>query len=57
MPGLEFHSKSHTNSLVPLFAKGAGAEAFTEGVIGTDPRRGEYVDNTTVAKVIMTALR
>jgi alkaline phosphatase len=57
MPGLEFHSKSHTNSLVPLFAKGAGAEAFTEAVIGTDPQRGEYVDNTTVAKVIMKALR
>lgn len=57
MPGLEFHSKSHTNSLVPLFAKGAGAEAFTKAVIGADPQRGKYVDNTAVAKVVMTALR
>jgi alkaline phosphatase len=57
MAGLEFHSKSHTNSLVPLFAKGAGAEAFADAVIGIDPQRGQYIDNTTVAKVMMGALR
>ena len=57
MPGLEFHSKSHTNSLVPLFAKGPGAESFTTAAIGTDPQRGKYIDNTTVAKVAMAALK
>lgn len=57
MPGLEFHHKSHTNSLVPLFAKGAGAESFTAAVIGADPQRGKYIDNTTVAKVAMAALK
>ena len=57
LPGVEWHKGSHTNSLIPLFVKGAGAELFESYVIGTDPQRGKYVDNTTVAKVPFSVMR
>jgi len=57
MPGLEFHSRSHTNSLVPLFANGEAAKAFAGYLVGDDPVRGPYVDNTAVGKVVMGAIR
>jgi alkaline phosphatase len=53
-PAMEWHSKSHTNSLVPFFAKGAGAEQFTETIDGNDPLRGPYIDNTDIANTIFT---
>jgi alkaline phosphatase len=56
VPGHEWNSGDHTNSLVPLFAKGAGASLFRKYVAGTDPVRGKYVDNTSVAKVIFSLL-
>jgi alkaline phosphatase len=43
---------SHTNSLIPLYAKGAGAELFAQYAVGTDPVRGAYIDNTDVFKVM-----
>jgi alkaline phosphatase len=46
----------HTNHLVPLFATGPGAEAFSELIDGTDPIRGQYVDNTDIIEVIRRAL-
>ena len=52
LPGIEWHSKSHTNSLVPFFAKGKGAEKFTETIDGNDPVRGPYIDNTDIANII-----
>ena len=55
LPGLAYNFKSHTNSLVPLFAKGAGSGAFTGLVVGTDPVRGPYVTNTAVAEVMRRA--
>ena len=54
LPGMEWHSKNHTNSLVPFFAKGAGAEKFTETIDGNDPLRGPYIDNTDIANTIFT---
>lgn len=56
MPGMEWHYGSHTNSLLPLFAKGAGSAYFTSCVQGDDPVRGKYVDNTEVAKAVFAAL-
>ncbi len=56
MPGLEWHSTSHTNSLIPLYAKGIGAERFWQYVIGRDPVRGRYVDNTSLAYVASAVL-
>jgi hypothetical protein len=46
---------SHTNSLLPVYLKGAVPDLgrFT---IGVDPRRGEYLDNTAVARMIFELL-
>ena len=66
LPGAAFFSGSHTNALVPLFAKGAGSEAFNFCVEGRDPNlkaiynlddswNGKYIDNTCVYKVMTSA--
>ena len=66
LPGARFHSRGHTNALVPLYAKGAGAEAFSRCVIGTDPNlraiydldeswSGRYIDNTCVYRAMSGA--
>ncbi|MFQ6092768.1 MAG: alkaline phosphatase [bacterium] len=52
LPGMEWHSDSHTNSLIPLYAKGPGSERFHGCVKGSDPVRGPFVDNTDVARVM-----
>jgi len=57
MPGMEWHYTSHTNSLLPLFARGAGADQFSQMIVQRDPVRGPYVDNTSVAKVVFEALK
>lgn len=55
LPGMEWHHDYHTNSLIPLFAKGRGAEGLLRLVRGEDPVRGAYVDNTAVAKAVFAA--
>jgi alkaline phosphatase len=55
VPELKYHSKSHTNSLVPLYARGAGSELLARLVVGQDPVRGAYVDNTGVARLLQYA--
>ncbi len=55
LPGMEWHHDYHTNSLIPLFAKGRGAERLLVLVEGNDPVRGPYVDNTAVAKAAFAA--
>ncbi|MGD9495370.1 MAG: alkaline phosphatase [Armatimonadota bacterium] len=56
-PQMEWHSAGHTNSLVPLFARGGRASDFRARILGHDPVRGPYLDNTTIAAVIIAALR
>ena len=56
VPDLKYNSKKHANGLVPVFGKGAGSELLPRLVVGTDPVRGEYVDNTGVGKVLLFAL-
>jgi alkaline phosphatase len=51
-PELVWHTVRHTNSLVPLFAKGAGSKLLQESADRTDPMRGPYLDNTDVARII-----
>ncbi|OSM42660.1 alkaline phosphatase [Nesterenkonia sp. PF2B19] len=53
LPDLGWYSGDHTNQVVPFFVRGAGSEAFFEEIVGTDPVRGDYVDNTVVADVLM----
>lgn len=56
MPALKYNSKKHSNSLVPVFARGAGSELLGRLVQGTDPIRGPYIDNTAIGKVLLSAL-
>ncbi|MGD9505053.1 MAG: alkaline phosphatase [Syntrophobacteraceae bacterium] len=66
IPGVQYALHDHTNALVPLFAKGAGAELFADYVIGSDPEApvkystvnafdGRYIDNTSIFKVMKKA--
>jgi alkaline phosphatase len=52
LPGGWFYSDSHSNSLIPLYAKGAAALRFLTYADEIDSVRGPYIDNTEVAKVI-----
>lgn len=56
-PGMEWHSGGHSNQLVPLFAKGNGAEMLLNHIKGQDPKYGPYVDNTDIPKVIKKVWR
>ena len=56
LPGFEFYSTNHSNSLVPLFAKGRFSNLFKEFATGSDPVHGAYIDNTDVFRVCLTAM-
>lgn len=49
----QWYSDDHTNQVVPFFFKGAGSEDIKSKIVGTDPVRGDYIDNTTVAKLTL----
>ena len=46
LPGMEWHSGDHTNSLVPFYAKGDGGRIFNQFADEFDPVHGKYLDNT-----------
>ncbi len=48
VPDVIWRSKSHTNSLVPLFASGKNCHVLNETIDGTDPVFGDYIDNTDI---------
>lgn len=52
-----WNTGGHTNSLVPLFAKGAGSELLSSKTNPSDPDpvRGAYLDNTAVFSVMDNA--
>ncbi len=54
--GHTWHSGNHTNQLVPVYARGAGADALTARATGSDPVRGAYLDNTDLATVLLDEL-
>jgi alkaline phosphatase len=56
LPGMAWYKTDHTNSLIPLFARGAAAGRFLEKADGLDPVRGLYLDNVEIAEVVMAAL-
>lgn len=56
MPGMKHNFFKHSNHLVPLQAKGQGAELFHPLATNTDPVRGPYVDNTDIHRVMRAAL-
>lgn len=58
VPGHVYLSGDHTNQLVPFFFKGAGyadiiAASTEKGAATHDKVRGDYIDNTTVAKLTL----
>jgi alkaline phosphatase len=60
LPGMEWHSGGHTNSLVPFYAKGRGSWGFMiKALFGRqkDPVRWYYIDNTDIADVIFNLLQ
>ncbi|MCP4425479.1 MAG: hypothetical protein GY803_13380 [Chloroflexi bacterium] len=52
-----WNSGGHSNSLIPLYAQGVGAELFAAHVVGADPARGPYVDNTAVFQIMDAVVR
>jgi alkaline phosphatase len=63
LPDHSWNSTSHTNQLVPLYAKGAGSELFAGLVDGTDAQagifwgfNGQYIDNTDVFVAMNAAM-
>jgi alkaline phosphatase len=59
LPGMKYNSGDHTNSLVPLYARGPGSGRFAELVKGTDAKAaviwrfsGQYIDNTDIFTVM-----
>jgi alkaline phosphatase len=65
MPGHKWHFNSHSNSLVPLFAKGVGSERFAALATKADTHtlrdgrrvgRGAYLDQTEVFTVMRDTL-
>lgn len=57
VPGMQWNSSDHTNSLVPFFAKGPAAKEFRAVARRVDPQRGRYLDNTAIADTIFSAMR
>lgn len=56
IPTMAWNSAEHTNQLVPIFAKGPGADLFKKYAVGSDPVRGAYINNTDIPKVIRELL-
>lgn len=52
LPGMEWHSGGHSNSLIPFFAKGTGSQMFDAHADETDQVRGKYIDNIEIGKVM-----
>ncbi len=56
LPGMQWNSPNHTNSLVWLSAKGDAARMFGRYANHYDPVRRWYIDNTNVADVVFWVL-
>jgi alkaline phosphatase len=59
LPGLKHNSHGHSNSLVPLYARGPGSQRFVALARGKDEKAavewqfsGQYIDNTDVFTVM-----
>lgn len=52
LPEVKWNSGSHTNMLVPFYAKGPGTSLFNLMAAERDPVRGPFLQNTDVANAI-----
>lgn len=51
LPGMQWNSGSHTNSLIPIFARGEGISHLGILTDEHDPVRGRFISNTEIAQV------
>jgi len=63
VPGMRYNATRHTNSLVPLLARGPGSERFAALAVATDKTAaakygisGQYVDNIAIFTVMKAAV-
>lgn len=63
VPQYQYASKGHTNSLVPLWAKGVGSGYFKQKIRGNDKKAGEmwgfsgdYIDNIDIFETMKQAM-
>ena len=54
LPGAEWHTHGHTNSLIPFYSKGKNSVIFLNYADKSDPVRGKYLDNTAIGKVLLS---
>ncbi|MBI5055578.1 MAG: alkaline phosphatase [Nitrospirae bacterium] len=52
-----WHSGDHTNSLIPLYTRGAGSDLFAVYETGNDTVRGAYLDETAVFNVMDNSIK
>ncbi|MGD9314431.1 MAG: alkaline phosphatase, partial [Desulfobacterales bacterium] len=54
LPGMEWHSGSHTNQLIPFYAKGSAHRFFKKAAKeGDDPVQGSYMNNTNIGQIVI----
>jgi alkaline phosphatase len=53
---MQFNSGDHTNSLIPLFAKGDAARGLKQLADEEDPVRGAYVDNAELGQLVLQVM-
>ena len=56
LPGMEWHSPDHTNSLVMVAAKGGAGRVLTRFADGYDPVHGPYLDNAELGAALFWAM-
>ncbi|HUW61204.1 MAG TPA: alkaline phosphatase [Candidatus Bathyarchaeia archaeon] len=52
VPAMKWNIGGHTNSLVPLFVKGAGAEDIVARAVSEDPKRGKFLHSTELGQTL-----
>ncbi len=52
LPVMQFNSTDHTNSLVPIYAKGCGSEFYPNFADDRDSVRGPYIQNSEIPQLI-----
>jgi alkaline phosphatase len=57
VPGMQWNSTDHTNSLVPVFAKGNHAYLLLKMADNVDPVRGKYIDNSDIGNFLKSFMK
>jgi alkaline phosphatase len=54
LPGFQWNSTSHVNTLIPFYAKGAGANEILRWADEWDSKRGYFINNTEYAQLVFS---